>query len=112
MSRTGRVPEATSLSRPRPRAGRTGYYTLLVSTDHVAGNRRLANATVSHLQAGNRGGRKCAQGRMACARPSNLNSSLTTKIDPYRFLNRVIRGVRPGGLSMVGVGSRSPTGQA
>jgi hypothetical protein len=56
-------------------------------------------------------GAHIARAHIACARRSNLNNSLTTKIDPYRFFNRVPFDPRDEGRSMVGRGSRSPTGQ-
>jgi len=50
----------------------------------------------------------CVQGAHGMRSTVNLNKSLTTKIDPYRFLNQVFRRARRGACPMVG-GSRSPT---
>ena len=49
---------------------------------------------------------------MACARPSKLNNSLTTKIDPYIFLKGVPFDARDGGLGHVGTGVARPCGAA
>jgi hypothetical protein len=99
----GRGRSLRTIPRPNP-CGISLCCTLLAI---AAGQRRGLTFKLTTIEVGG----NVRTAAMGCARPSNLNTSLGTKIAPCRFLNLSLSERETGGLSTLGRGSRSPTGQ-